>query len=382
MSDEFSGLRMTEGTDAVSVLSVVGEYSETSIPLELAGAMQGARLRLIVAAYYERPRGGTAIVDVPVVHMGVRGRFDPRGITRLYHCIRKCRPDIVHVHHTVSALVGSVLAKLVSGTRVVRTEHDDHRYYRFPQRLAAGLSMMLSDRIVCNSRCTWTHLGRWEKHIAQPKCSVIYNGVDLRRIEEAGSRASQFRESLKLSEGTVLLGGVGRLVRQKNFGRLIKAIARVRDGHPAVQLVILGEGSKRERLEAIIRKHDLDDHVRLLGEVSRDDVYAWLHACDCIIVPSLWEGFCNAAVEAMAAARPMVVSDIDTLREVVGNDAIYIDPSRADDLAAGISKLLQLDESTRDRIGQRLQRRARERYSLDTAAAKYVETYRTLVGHR
>jgi glycosyltransferase involved in cell wall biosynthesis len=168
---------------------------------------------------------------------------------------------------------------------------------------------------------------------------------------------------------------VGRLIPQKNYERLIQAFSTVVDAEPGAKLVLVGDGKKRPQLSELVQELELSDHIIFLGEVSRDQVYALLHEFDIFVIPSLWEGFCNAAVEAMAAGLPLVCSDIQTLHEVVGDVALYVDPESPDNIAQGLLDLLQEDPVQWRERGKACRKRAVERYSIERTAKAYVRNY-------
>jgi glycosyltransferase involved in cell wall biosynthesis len=92
-------------------------------------------------------------------------------------------------------------------------------------------------------------------------------------------------------------------------------------------------------------------------------------------VPSLYEGFCNAAVEAMGCGVPVVASNIDVLREVVGEGGQYVDPHDAAAVAAGIEALLT-DTAKRETLGARARERARARFPIERTVEEYATVYR------
>ena len=180
----------------------------------------------------------------------------------------------------------------------------------------------------------------------------------------------------------MLIGSVGRFVDAKNYRRLLQAFPSVLQKSPEAHLVLVGDGENRTELEQGAVAQGIEGRVTFVGECPRDDVYAALHAFDLFVMPSLWEGFCNAVVEAMVAGLPVVCSDISTLREVVGDAAHYADPNDPADMARALVELLNMDSSVRKRWGERARKRAVERYTIEGTAEKYVETYRKVTRQR
>ena len=363
----------------LNVIYIVGKNAPTSIPLEVADAMDRTKLNLTVATYKESGNGADYF-KTPAVSIGARSFWDPWGVYNLHRFIVERQPDVIHVHHTASAFWGTILAKLVAGAAVIRTEHNNQQHYSLPKNILHGCSQHLADRVLCNSRDTYRNLYSLQKWAIGDRWEVAYNGIDVSRIDAAADRAPPvFVEGL---ENRVLIGSVGRLVDQKNYQRLIDAFSSVLAGVPEAHLVLIGDGENRSQLERGAVAQGIEDRVTFVGECPRDDVYAALHEFDLFVMPSLWEGFCNAVVEAMAAGLPVVCSDISTLREVVGDAAHYADPNDPADMARALIELLEMDSSVRKQWGEKARKRAAERYTIEGTAEKYVEAYREVVRER
>jgi glycosyltransferase involved in cell wall biosynthesis len=159
--------------------------------------------------------------------------------------------------------------------------------------------------------------------LAGDRALRIYNGLDLGRVRDRASR-------VRTGDGTVRIGHVGRLVEQKNQARMIEGLARARAVTGLdLRLEIVGGGPLLPDLQATARRAGVADFVEFAGAVTRGGVYERLARWDAFVMPSKFEGFCNALVEAMAAGLPIAVSDIDTLREVAGAGALRFDPADA-----------------------------------------------------
>ena len=348
-----------------------------AIALEVAGRMSRcSSIDLKTVLFQEVNRQSSEYVNVSVSCTGAKSFFDLHGIKNLWRLIAEFQPEVVHVHHTASAFWGSILAKLVAGAAVIRTEHNNQQHYTLPQNILHGCSQLLADRVLCNSKDTYCNLYPLQKWAIGDNWEVVYNGIDVLRIDAAVDRASPV--CLEKLEDRVLVGSVGRLVDQKNYGRLLQAFPSVVQESPEAHLVLVGDGENRTELEQEAVAQGIEDRVTFLGECSRDDVYAALHAFDLFVMPSLWEGFCNAVVEAMAAGLPIVSSDISTLREVVGEVAVYVDPEDPEDIARGIVNLLNEASEVLSERGQACQERAVEQYSLEKTVEGYLSVYEKL----
>jgi glycosyltransferase involved in cell wall biosynthesis len=357
--------------ESVAVLYLVGRIAPTSVPLDVAQFIRAPRIRLHTAAFYETHYSGESFGVAPTC-MEAKSRYDISAVYRLYRYIRRLQPDVLHVHHTMPAFWGALLGKSYAQAQLVRSEHNDYESRSRGQRAIDTVSQGLADQVLCNSRSTYRSVGEMRKRILGAQWKVVHNGIDVQRIERASLHTPPFEERRE----RVTIGSVGRLVNEKNYSFLIRAFAQIVDqSEEEVELVLVGDGDNREIIESEIYRLGLGEHVLLTGEIDRDAVYAALHAFDLFVLPSLSEGFCNAAVEAMTAGLPIVCSDIRTLREIVGDVAIYADPERPESFTRAIGTLLKEGRDGWKRRGEKARSRAVEKYSIERTAGKYVESY-------
>lgn len=354
----------------VRVLHVVNHQSHESVPFEFAGALGRGGVEVAVAPWYapgpDAPGSGP---DLTVFPLGAGGRLSRSAAGRLRRAISEFVPDIVHVHHFPSAQIATALVGRAGGTCLVKTEHNDHRRQRLHQNLTVVPVLARADAVVCNSAATRASMFRWERRLTRGRVRVIHNGVDVERVRRAEAAAVAF------SDGFVI-ATVGRLVPQKNLHTLIEAVGRVVETAPSVRLVIIGGGPGEASLRSLVRSRGLEDVVRLTGDVHRDTVYGHLRAARAFALASHWEGFCNAAVEAMAAGLPMAVSDLPVLREVLGDVPVYFDPTDVGEVSRALEKLVHLEVDAG--AVERGARRASD-LSLDASVRRHVALYSELV---
>ncbi|HVW01397.1 MAG TPA: glycosyltransferase family 4 protein, partial [Planctomycetaceae bacterium] len=175
---------------------------------------------------------------------------------------------------------------------------------------------------------------------------------------------------------------IGRLEPQKGMPVLLDAFAMLRESHPAARLLIVGEGSQRSVLESRIQSDPrLTSAVHLLGR--REDIPALLQASTALVSASLWEGLPNVILEAFAAGRPVVATQIEGSRELVrpGETGWLAAPGSATELALAMRQLLDSPEQAHA-FGQRAQQEVRENYSWDTMVHRYEELYERLLDEK
>lgn len=168
----------------------------------------------------------------------------------------------------------------------------------------------------------------------------IYNGIAPAPFVAANPpHIAALRARLNLKADFVL--AVGHFEPRKNYPVLVDAFARLAARGTALDLVIVGNGSgERAAVAAQIAALGLAARVHLLSNVPDDDLRALYGMAALVVVPSLYEGFGIALLEAMAAHRPLVVSDIPVFRELLGPHGVFFSPYDADACATQMAALL------------------------------------------
>lgn len=280
--------------------------------------------------------------------------------------VARVRPDIVHAHNPTSVHYG-VVGKLVSGARLVVTDH------RGILRVPTTFEWLLTDAVIAVSRDT----ARISPASKVVDVRVIYNGVD--PTPPAHPRA-EVRAALGIGAEDVVAIQVANLLPVKAHDILVRALARLRDQGVRLMMLVVGDGPERASIEALAAERRIGlDRLRLLG--FRADVPDLLGAADFFVLPSRMEGLPLAALEAMAQRLPVVTTRVGGIPEVVfdGEHGFLVPPEDPDALAAAMSKLAR-DPHLRARLGEAGAARAREEFSFERMTDKYDDLYAHLVG--
>jgi glycosyltransferase involved in cell wall biosynthesis len=285
--------------------------------------------------------------------------------------------DLVHTHHPHSGLYGKLIAKRL-GMPVVQTEHNNHKGYTREGRISNGVSNVLANTVVCVSESVRESFPRWERAITNSrKVRVIDNGVDTGRIEETADIRWSIHEAAEIDPEAVVVGSAGLLTEQKAHDVLIDAVDRANaDSKRPIELVISGDGPLCEPLDAQIAAAEYSDRLHLLGFLEkRAQVYQMMRDVDIYAMPSRWEGFCVAALEAMAVGNACVFSDIEEFTRPFGEVALF---HSVDDDRALAERLLELavDERKRERYREAALDLVHRQYTLRQTAEEYIQTYR------
>lgn len=298
---------------------------------------------------------------VPTTPLVVRNHVDLVAGWRLRRLARSV--DVVHFHTARAHALAPWVAGL-GAWRVVTRRMD---YVPRGGLLVRLLYERAVDVVIAISEGVRRALGR--AGIDPGRVRVVPSGVDLARVEAPSGTREWERRALGIDAGAVVILGVGSLERRKGFDILIAAAARVAGD---VHVVLAGDGSERAALESAAAS--LGVRLRCVG--FRDDVAPLLAAADIVAVPSRAEGLGIAALEAMAAARPVVASRVGGLAEVVqeGETGLLVASEDVPALAATLGRLAA-DAALRDRLGRAAAVRVRERHSLDAMAAGTLACY-------
>ena len=231
--------------------------------------------------------------------------------------LKRIGPAVVHAHSGVwwKAMLASKRAGVPA---FVYTEHGrptpDPRPGRFIDRMASrGTTRVVAVSDALRRQLVET-LG-----IPPSRLCVIPNGIELPRTDAVPAAGESIRAELRLPPGTPVLGSVGRLEHIKGYDVMMEAFGRLVSGWPRAPrpaLVVVGDGVLRSSLERRARELGVAGDVHLLG--WRDDVARWLAGFDLFTLASRSEGTSMSLLEAMAAGRCPVITDVGGNRAVLG----------------------------------------------------------------
>ena len=262
------------------------------------------------------------------------------------------RPDVIHNHMYRAELVGTRAAIALGeiGHRkpyVVSTVHSSRIRSDEDRQMLRELTPRM-DQLIAVSKMMERKLID-EGRTATP-VRLIYNGVDLSRYDEQ-EPCCTLPEEYGMEPGSQIVGVVARLEPEKGHPTLLEAWPQVLRSVPDAYLLIVGEGSRREALEAQARHLRIAHRVVFTGR--RDDVPAVTAALDVAVLPSYREAQGLSILEAMALSRPVVASDVGGIPEMItdGVTGLLVPPHDADTLAAAITRVL-LDHSFADMLAR------------------------------
>lgn len=306
---------------------------------------------------------------VRVVDLRRSRTIDARAWWRFVSLLRRERIDVLHAHSFGSNAWGSVLGRLARVPVVIAHEHTWSFQGDLLRRLIDRFVIArLADVFLAVSADDRRKMIEIER-IAPSRIQVLANGIRVPKVT-----GNDVRGELGIPAGAPLVASVGNLRPQKAYDVLVHAAAILRQEHPDLRVVIVGEGSERPQLEALIGELGLGETVLLLGE--RRDAPDVVSAADVVVNSSSFEGSPLSVLEYMALEKPIVATRVGGTPDLI-EDGVHgrlVAPGDPAALTAAISELL-LDRSLARRLGEAAGARQQKEYGLDAMVRRLESLY-------
>lgn len=274
--------------------------------------------------------------------------------------------DIIHTHNTACQLFAAI-DSIGKKTILCTTEHNTSNRRRNIKGLKWADKWMYSryQKIICISDQAEINLRTYLNSNSQ-KITTIYNGINLKRFQEA-----QPNFELKLHKDKIIITMVAAFRPQKDHQTLFKAFKLLPDNY---ELWLVGDGEIRKEVEQMCEEEGVKERTIFWG--LRKDVPTILKTSDIIVMSSHYEGLSLSNVEGMSCGRPFIASDVDGLREVVKGHGVVFPHQDYQTLAKEIIRLTE-DKDYADQIIRQCQAKAAE-YDIKVMAEKYNAVYQKL----
>ena len=362
--------------DSPRICFVVNSVDETSVPADIAtGIVQYTDCEVDVLAWFDAaPFEGDDLVDVRCLDApatAVGADLDTLATARRV----LADYDLVQAHHNHSGSFAKLLGRSL-GVPTVSREGNLRRGFTRKGRVFNGVTNGLAARIVPNSVAVRDDFRRWERWLLdETDVRTIPNGVDPDRLKAGRSLTWDVREAVGIDPGAVLVSNAALLTEQKAHDVLVRALGGA-DGRTdeRFELAIAGDGPLESRLRALADEVGVGDRVHFLGRLDRTRVYRLVDEADVYAMPSRWEGFSAAAVEAMGLGSACVFSAIAPFTEPYADVALFHPVDDADALADRLVTLAE-QPGRRDDLGTAARNLVEARYTMESVARQYADLY-------
>lgn len=270
----------------------------------------------------------------------------------------------LHAHFGTNSAEVAMLAHALGGPAYSFTVHGPEEFDA-PRCLGIAEKVRRSAFVVAISAYGRSQLYRWVERAHWPKISVVHCGLEASFHEVAPA---------PLPEAPRVVC-VGRLCEQKGQRLLVEAAARLAAKGIALEIVLAGDGELRGELEAAAQQ--CGQKVRITGWLSSEQVREEILAARALVLPSLAEGLPVVLMEAMALRRPVLTTYVAGIPELVrpGENGWLVPSGDVEELAAALQDVLSRPAAELRAMGEAARRRALERHSIDTEAAKLAALF-------
>ncbi len=317
---------------------------------------------------------------------------DMAALWKMYRFFKKEKIGIVHTHTPKCSLLGQLAAKLAGVPVIINTIHGF--YFHENMKTLTKWFYIVMEWIA--GKCSTMSLSQNQEDIktaiklkiCKPdKIKLLGNGVNLERFNSArfdSNFKTQKRQEIDIPQDAVVIGIIGRLVREKGFLELFDAFKEIIKEHNNVWLIIIGpeEPEKTDRISAdTFKQYGIEDRTIYLG--IRDDIPELLACCDIYTLPSWREGLPRSAIEAAAMALPIVATNIRGCRQVVesGKNGLLVELKNTSELKNALVKLIE-NPALRIQMGQAGCEKAQKEFDENKVCEIVLDTYKQLLAKR
>ena len=289
----------------------------------------------------------------------------------VFKTLKNLKPDIIHCHNLQAHFFGGLCAILLPKTQVVLTKHGQHIPTSSITAVINKFTLKRSKIIGVSADITQL-MKEWITKNTQP-IEYIANGISLSPYEAFTSKEAA-KKALGIKPNTFCIGIVARLSKPKDHLLLIDAVAFIAKNHPEIQLIIVGNGPLKNKIEKYIRAHHYEHIITMLGE--RNDIANILNALDVFALTSSSEGIPMTILEAMAAGLPVIATNVGGIPQVVvnGKTGLLVEDKDKQGLIEAIKFLIENPELQK-KLGKEGHLLLINNYSVSQVIAKYEQVY-------
>jgi glycosyltransferase involved in cell wall biosynthesis len=344
--------------------------------LTLSRALKSKGADVVVASSGGDLKAELDRFGVPHRELDIKTKFEfgPKAVRsgfRLARIIKDEDIDIIHAHTRVSQVAAAVASK-IAGVPVVTTCHG-----YFKKRLR-GVADTWGRKVVAISDAVRSHLTD-DLHVRADRVALVYSGVDVSRFstESSPEKVGRIRSELGLNSGPVI-GTIGRLSAIKGQRFLIEAMKDMSAKRPDIQAILLGSGEEEESLRKLAGPMAESGSVRFYASCADTDRF--LAAMDVFVFPSVKEGLGIALLEALAAGKACVASDIGGIGNIIkdGYNGLLVGVGDTAAISRAVLRLLEDDKARRE-MGSRGRAMVGEKFTLDSMAENILKLYEEVV---
>jgi len=303
-------------------------------------------------------------------------RFDFSVIVRLVSFLKEKKVDLIH-SFLFDATIASRIAGKIAGSLVVGSERNTNYSFKKIELLAYFLTKNLTDCIIANS---WSGAKFNSKMLRYPleMYRVVYNGVNIQRFKPLDNRTQkEIKRKFGIAENRKIIGMFASFKPQKNHEFFIRAAYKIKQRYKNIVFLFVGDVlykgmsnsyETRDKIIKLINEFDLQKETIFLG--NQKNVEELYPICDLTVLPSLYEGTPNVALESMACGVPLVATNVSDNERIIPDGKVgFIVP--LNDMEKFTDRVCKILEN--DLLRQKLSKNARQWIERQFSSQKMAE---------
>ena len=323
-------------------------------------------------------------LGLPVDLIPIRNLRQPLNLIHILRYLRLHRPQLLHTQLEFADTLGTLAAKIL-GIPSVSTVHT---LDVFPEKKSAWGRMKLRwfllgrfcDRVIAVSEKTRRHYLQ-AGGLPHDKVITLYNGVDISRFKKMDeTQTVKLRKELQLPLSSQIIMTVAVLREPKGIQFMIRALPAILEQCPDVHYLIVGDGVHRAVLSELVAGLAIENHVTFAGH--RTDIPDLLACCDVFVLPTLKDALPTVLIEALAAEKPIIASNVGGVPEIIENgvNGLLVAPGEPSKLVEACLRLLK-DNELSGQIILAGSETVRQRFNIDTQIEQLSRMYEELTSH-
>ena len=327
--------------------------------------------------------------EVKYLKRNINPIYDLLAFFELRQLIRKEKPNIIHLNSSKAGILGSLAlsANQRPKPKIIYTVHGwvfneplnwlKKKIYLWLEKATAKLKT----KIICLSTCDRQIAA--QKNFPEKILAVINNGINSNSLkflskEKARQKlldkiGASFKQKISNPK---IIGAIANLYPAKGIKYLIESanILNAQSQIPNTIFIVIGDGAERAKLEALIKKYNLENKFFLAGQIP--SAYQYLKSFDLFVLPSVKEGFPYAILEAMIAGQPIIATEVGGIPEMIKNKkaGLLVQPKNSQELAEKILYILN-EQASAEELGKQAEKRVKQKFSLEKMIRKTKEVY-------
>ena len=288
-----------------------------------------------------------------LIYITIKLLFCFLAILKVMSINKRHKISLIHAQDINYGAFASIILSLMLHIPVIM--HGHNMDPRHPNALVRGVELFInrlafnhSTRIICVSKAVKQYvinLGADPKKVTE-----LLSGIIVEKFKARENSRSIARHLLRIDKESFVIGYVGRLSPEKNIRVLIEAVADLINSKRLKKtfLIIIGEGPEKTKLRELAEELGIKRHVLFTGFFKKD-ISDIIHGIDVFVLPSLTEGLCLSLLEAKAAGRAIIASNIPPIREIISNGktGLLVNPRKKGEITNAILELYKNPELRR-----------------------------------